>query len=248
MKKIFFSFLLIFSFLVGNSVLAVTTTVPIVIDTEISSDDPNSNFFGADYISIRGTASADVRRTLMRFTTPNVDGVIDYASIFIYSTFCDGSPVDAGIYPLTQIAWVDSEVTYNDYSSGNAWSSAGGDFGTITGENVDTACVVGTWQEFRFDTSTLDFNTTYNYLLKLKNETGGERYLFESSFNADPHDPYLYLDYSDATTTPTTTPIVTSTDQETLVFLANSQMQMYIYFFVIGLFFAVFLTILFVLL
>lgn len=245
MKKFFIFFLLVFTFLVVTPVSADIVTTTLDTGTYIDSGDATVNFYGEDFLDVWGDGAADPRRSLVQFTTPADLGTINSVSLYLYSTFCDAEPLIFAPY-LTTETWVANQATWNVYSTGNNWSTPGGDFGSVGGINADDTCTVDTWQEVQFSDS-INWGTTYQYLLKRVTESGATRARFESSFNAGGHDPYLSIDYSSATSTPTTTPINTSTDQETLVYLANSQMQMYVYFFAVGLFLAVFAIILFVL-
>lgn len=179
----------------------VTSTLD--TSTYIDADDADTNFFGNQFLDIWGTDwGGGARRSLIRFTTPAELGTINSVSLFLYSTFCDAEELIMANYVTTE-PWVDDEVTWNDYSIGNPWTTPGGDFGSIGGINVDSTCTVGTWQEIVVS-DPITWGTTYSYLLKRVNESGGSgtRSRFESAFNTDGHLPYFAIDYTAGSSTP----------------------------------------------
>lgn len=86
-------------------------------------------------------------RMLVRFDIASLDvASVSEALLTIYFNVSQGgTPAMEVVYPrtysvkrLTQVGWVPSEVTWNDYSTGNAWSTAGGDFTAVGAASFDT--------------------------------------------------------------------------------------------------------------
>jgi len=106
----------------------------------------NNNYGSLTYLKVVSRASRN-NRTVLRFDFSSLpDGVTitdAKLKIYFYSTYGWGRTFWA--YRLTQTAWIESEVTWNSYSTGNAWTTPGGDYTTDNGASTTT---VSGWNEW----------------------------------------------------------------------------------------------------
>ena len=88
-------------------------------------------------------------RLLLRFDLSSIlpGTVISRAVISLY---IESVNYQAGVwcYRLTQLGWIESEVTYNDYKSATPWSNPGGDYTTTDGVRNTGGRSVGNWEYY----------------------------------------------------------------------------------------------------
>lgn len=101
-------------------------------DTKIISTIPTTNFgTDADGIDVgewKG-GSGDVRRSLMKFDLSSIPAgsEITSATLRLYDTGADLATNTRTMFAnRLKRAWVETEATWNQYSSGNNWATAGG--------------------------------------------------------------------------------------------------------------------------
>lgn len=152
--------------------------------------------------------SSNTQRSLISFTTPNLSGTITDVKLYLYANYVGGGSntgYNHDLHQVTQTAWVQSEVTWNSYSSGNSWSTAGGDFSATVIDSIAEPTTVNTWYSWSImgtgsdNPVTIDWNTTYHFILKSANESGGwgDNYarVYNSKSSAS-NKPYLEITYS----------------------------------------------------
>ncbi len=136
---------------------------------------------------------------------------INSASLSLYETTDAGSvssAVQFDLHELTQ-SFVESQVTWDDYSTGNPWATAGGDYSaTVLSSitvNPNTSSGVQTFATSGdFTTvvqSALDGSESLELLLKLNDtdEAGSSRYLFRfrtEDYGTVADRPLLTVDYT----------------------------------------------------
>lgn len=118
------------------------------IDAELYSASPDSNNSTTASKETTKYAAGDHRNSLYKFTgLSNITGPVTVNDAYI-QMYCGDF---GGTNPQTITAkrllrnWVESEVTWNSYSSGNSWETAGGyGAGDISSTTSATASVTGT--------------------------------------------------------------------------------------------------------
>ena len=99
-----------------------------VITNEIRENSPNNNYDTLTTIDVN--RQADVRRCIYKYDLSALvaGDSIDRAVMFQYLEICSVANSDQFDYHRLTEDIVETEVTWNDYSSGNSWSTAGGDY------------------------------------------------------------------------------------------------------------------------
>jgi len=172
-------------------------------DVYISEANPNGNYYDAGAIFLKGDYGEAVR-TLIHFTLPSGSGTISDVKLYLYIQ-SKGNYADqlvGEIHELSRTNWVETEVTWNEYSSGNSWTSAGGDYvATIIDSNSDLN-VEDVWRSWVLmgtgasNPLTLDWEDDVHLLLK----DDGEDDSSGSFVSIDDEDygsnkPYLEITY-----------------------------------------------------
>ncbi len=131
-----------------------TKTIAPTIDAVIEGIAfPDSNFGAANYAGARAIyIGAD--KTFLYHSLGNFDvsalaaDTINSASLWMYHYTVSGTPstyISRNTRPST---WVVGEVTWNSFSTGNAWTAGGGDVDDVTPTVVTFSLAAGTgWQE-----------------------------------------------------------------------------------------------------
>ena len=132
--------------------MAIATTIqPASADTFIVNVTPTTNY-GTNALLAVGDSSASANaayRTLVKFSLTGIpsNAVVTAASLSLleyaaYDTASAGS-WSVSLYPLLR-NWVQAEATWNVYSSGNNWSTAGASGAGDVGAAVDSITLDGT--------------------------------------------------------------------------------------------------------
>jgi len=105
-----------------------------VADTMLYRPNPNTNYEGAG-LGIGTTAGSNfTRRGVMRFPCNDAGptgAVVGSAILYIYVDTIIGVQTEARVHKMTaphNEQWVEAQATWNSYSTGNAWTAAGGDY------------------------------------------------------------------------------------------------------------------------
>ncbi len=142
----------VYTSILGSTTELLDTLIiqPSAIDTWIDDDNPITNFGTNNNIDIR--SDTPVRRVIMKFDFSSIPtgATIVGATLSLYNhTDAAGSPTGRTYWAnrVTEIGWVETEATWNEYSSGNSWSAGGGDF-TTTDRSSAIVPTAGNWMDW----------------------------------------------------------------------------------------------------
>jgi len=132
-----------------------TTTVAITIDAHLKQDAPNENNGSATSLYVTDEVSASDRVSVFIPDLSAFEG-LSIDTVRIRLCRFDSVSADWQLYIayLTEGPFVESEVTWNSYSTGNTWTTAGGSYHLCSSAWCDTADNIGTpatasqWVEF----------------------------------------------------------------------------------------------------
>ncbi len=167
-------------------------------DAQATTNHDASGVVICGFISPKGADS--IRRVWLEFdisaipagatiTDAYLDGYVDTAGGAAYACTC---------HRITQTAVVEAEVTWDDYSSGNAWTAGGGDYSTPTvAFNMPTATgdqtIINGMVAFCQDA--LDSRSGIVRMILIKDdETATGVFIVRDSETADP--PVLTVEYA----------------------------------------------------
>lgn len=186
--------------------MAVTTVSTIDKNARIANAAPTTALSDGAGLYIMNRSS-NTQRSLISFTTPASSGTITKVELFLYCNNAGGgnnTGYDHNLHQVTQPNWVQSEVTWNAYSTGNSWSTAGGDFSATIVDHIaepTTANQYYSWTIFGTGADnevTIDWNTQYHFILKSANESGGWGDQYARVYNgtsAASNKPYIKITY-----------------------------------------------------
>lgn len=113
------------------------------------------------------------------------------ASLYYYSSLGGHYKADNEIYMYrTTKTWIEDEVTWNSYTTGNAWTSAGGDYNTTYGANA-TMPGASTFEFVNWNVTDLIKDAIDNrsnqlmLLMRFKNEDEGTSYYAFAGFRTN---------------------------------------------------------------
>ncbi|MFA5669405.1 MAG: DNRLRE domain-containing protein [Balneolaceae bacterium] len=127
-----------------------------VFDTRIQQNNPNANYSTDVALSIFKWAAGDIGNGLLKFDLSNIPAGATILDVKIRGRTATpsangDSSYTIGLYRLKR-NWIPLEATWNQYSSGNAWSFGGArssddiDVNAVTTLGVNVA--TGVWYEF----------------------------------------------------------------------------------------------------
>jgi len=117
---------------------ASVTLTPNDNDVRIGTFAPNSNRHFEDILSVYNGGAGNDQRSLLQFDLSTIPAgqTIDFAVLTVWrdSQIWGGGDngLPTNVYRVTT-PWVNTEVTWNDASAGNPWTTPGGDFVGTTG-------------------------------------------------------------------------------------------------------------------
>jgi hypothetical protein len=172
-------------------------------DTRIwEGSNADTNYGSYTYMQV-GSDGTDSKRGLLKFDISAMPpgAVITKTIVTLYcGSVVTGSP-EFAFYEIISHDWVEAEATWNDYSTSNAWTTAGGDYNTAAVSNF-IAPVSGLFASWEISPAVaqgwLD-NSAQNYglILIAKDETVPGESVFAASESADPaHRPGLSVYYT----------------------------------------------------
>ena len=176
--------------------------------TYISLTNPANNYGTGNTFSVSGYGATETMRGLLFFDCTSIPAgtTITSAKMRLYATAEYGGSRDYVAHKLTRGTWVETGATWNNYASGSAWTTAGGDYDTtVIGRATKDASATNVWVEFDVTAAAQAWistsSTNYGMLIKVEDETGNVRNDFTSDENADTtHRPQLLLSDAAATT------------------------------------------------
>lgn len=176
-------------------------------DATIKSSGGGTGNFATDTTIVVGewNAGSSIERTLIKFDLSSLpsDAVISSATLSLYAlTDLSSNARTVRVYRVKR-AWVESQVTWNIWSTGNNWSTAGGFHAddceqTDIGSRAFTATeTLNQFKDFSLTPTTkADLDLGNGYLIKSDTETN-DMYTFASSDNATAANrPKLVIEYT----------------------------------------------------
>jgi hypothetical protein len=163
--------------------MSILTIQPANIDTFINLANPTANFGLETSINIDTNTGNGPRRSILKFDFSALpDGaVISAATLGLYYynyPYTDPVGRTYWAYELTQPAWVETQATWNIYSTGNNWTAAGGDYTTGSGASLAVPAAYG-WMNWNVLNLAQHFQSTHSkvahFLMKDGTE-GGDVY------------------------------------------------------------------------
>lgn len=169
------------SFFQIESVCAATSsaTSTVADDARIVQNAATTNYGSDTEGLIQSKDAGRNHRQVYRFTLPSDTEEITQVRLWFNNTYGEdngGNADNLEIHQLTQTNWVEGEVTWNNYATGQAWSTAGGDFNASV---IDTSPVNINNEWYYFDLMgggasnplTIDWGDTVNLLCKWDTES-----------------------------------------------------------------------------
>ena len=128
--------------------LTQTTYQPSGADTYLNKAKTTNNYGSSEDIWIYRQTN-NYYRTLLYFDVSDIPNGVTFSQgdLLLYAhNIVTGA--DGILNRLTQTAWVEGEATWNSYSSGNSWTTAGGDFTSTNAVTLSNITTTGwkTWE------------------------------------------------------------------------------------------------------
>lgn len=189
--------------------MATDTTALNNKDVSTLSSTPTTPYGTEQYIHISSDEQQTrYRRGCLHFTLPSGAGTITSIKLYLHAYFSHANGATVSVYPLTQEAWVEEEVTWNEYSSGNSWVAAGGDFGAQIDEIVIAGSIGSdtpiSWELFSGDAAgtplVLDWGDDVHLLVKptVEGTTTDHRvYARSREYTVPASRPYIEVTYTE---------------------------------------------------
>jgi cell division septation protein DedD len=201
------------------------------LDTLMQSDNPTTNFGTNTILNIgEHNAATSTNRSLLKFDLSSIpnNAIINSATLSLWQSAEDSNNAETLRVYRSLRAWVESQATWNVFSTGNNWGSAGG----YGGADSDTAQLASREfsateangeKQFVFEASGLaalqsfvnGSATNNGFLLKADNELNDLYHFRSSDWTTAAERPKLVIDYTVPTDTPTPTATDTPTDTPT---------------------------------
>lgn len=180
----------------------------------------NTNYGTQVTFEINKYASGDHTNAVLKFTgLSNISGPVTVSSATIY-LYCTNNPNSGGSLTLDCFRllrnWVENQVTWNNYSTGNAWTTAGGlssgnDIASSASAQLTISNGAGaqliyhafTSAQLAADVENIINGSANNYgWLFARNGTGNDSayHIFASSEGTDATRPYLEVVYTASAT------------------------------------------------
>jgi hypothetical protein len=198
----------------------VTTRLPIQ-DTVLHKHNPTTNYDYSPYLFVTTEISGDppddwVTRGLLEMDISDMPAgaTITQATLDLYYIdWSTGNPVgnELAVYKLINTAWVETEATWNIYSTGNNWFDTGGDFVTSSpsGDSVTMPAAGGVWLEWDITdivADAYDLGIPVELILKFDPDITGT-YTYAKFDLTAPNIPILDIFYTVPDSTPVAVPI-----------------------------------------
>ncbi|MBS7622821.1 DNRLRE domain-containing protein [Candidatus Bathyarchaeota archaeon] len=202
--------------LTAEAVNATLTVIqPSNADTHIYEGDPNNNFGASDGFVV-GAVSGGRFRGLVKFDLSSIPSgsTVNVAYLLLYYYYRGENNPAGRTYNAYRVTkdWVETQATWNVYSTGNSWTTPGGDYTTDGGSSStvpanteqwmiwDVTSIVKAWIE--------GGQPNYGFIIRDQSEGVVFSADFRSKEVSDPDlRPILKVDWSTPTPTPTPRPV-----------------------------------------
>lgn len=173
------------------------------VDAELNANLPDTNFGNTGGMATNG----NLNRGVLEPDLSNVpEGVtINSATLYLYrSDGFQATPFDVGVFRLLR-DWVEAEATWNIYSTGNSWQTAGAaGANDREGTALDTTSIPNSAAYYSWDVTSwvqdvVDSAITNQGILIDRTDGADSKYrTFASSEGTDGQRPEIVIDYTEA--------------------------------------------------
>lgn len=188
---------LVYKLLNGANALTSTSSTN-VKDTGLVCDNPTYPYGNEIQFYASNLYSGCTYHGLISFTTPNISGTISQTKLWLSLDYQYPAGVarPVEVYQTARSNWAESQATYNVYSSGNNWTTPGGDkTGSVIATNPGSTSLG--WLSWDVTSYATSFNSTYDLFLKLVTESGNNQTYYKTKENsATTERPYLEITYT----------------------------------------------------
>jgi hypothetical protein len=195
---------------------SVTLDYADIEDSWISSSATTTNYGATTIMYARQSGT---NKAIMRFSLADVpEGATISSAVLNIVVGYHSNPGTAKlvkVYAVADKAWVEDQVTWANYTTGDAWASAGGDFGALY---VSKSISAAGWATFDITNlvNAWHSGSLANQGLWLKTDEASALIGFDTSEHGTvAYRPYLTVYYTEATATPTGTILPTETPTNT---------------------------------
>ncbi len=182
-------------------------------DTYLSEQNTNNNFGGASFISVgKANPASSATRGLVQFNLSYIPSGVQINSANLSLWFFEiPSGDDTGLrthelYKVQQSPvrpWVELESTWEDYNSTDAWTTAGGDYTTLTDTQTFDSSDLDSWVTYNVTSNVQEFadnkssNFGWTILDSVEGTTETRRYYRSSEHTTLSERPRLEINYED---------------------------------------------------
>lgn len=133
----------------------------------------DSNFGSEIQIYAGILISGEKYRSAISFTTPNLNYKINSVKLFLYRIEVGTNNLSktVDIHSLDRNDWVENQIKWTQYKTGSDWTTAGGDFDSEVIDSVSCNTLNNKWDEFDLTDVITDWDTRYDFFLKIDNES-----------------------------------------------------------------------------
>lgn len=157
-----------------------TTIQPASKDTLLNQGAPTTNYGSNNVLAVESACGAGCagnynERTIIDFSLTSLPtgAIITSSTLSLYYENSAGSPSGrtVWVYPIigAGVNWVQAQATWNVYSTGNNWGTAGGDYSTTNGASTTVPSSTNVWMNWTVTSLVSSFwsnGTTTHFLLK----------------------------------------------------------------------------------
>jgi len=187
----------------SESITLTRNQTIIYASKDVYIDEDHSDAIMDDYSGLYvGRSTTDkAKRTLLHFSTSNIPtgAIITQAKLKLYLSYSDFDSQTICAYRLTQTEWDEDSVTWNNYTTNQAWNNPGGDYTTTNGTSTSVGTTTGQWYEWDVtDIAIYTFNhldKRVHLLLKYENETDSRNIKVFNSRHQTSDKPILEVTY-----------------------------------------------------
>jgi len=194
-----------------KSAFAATTSASIINDTNLFSDASTTNYNTTGYAYVgRWT---NYMPYLLTFTLPDLSGkTVGTSTLYLQRINSEGQAVNTGVAWVWASRDVDATTaTYNNYKTGSAWTTPGGDISGLYDVKL-IAASNGSYNWNISSSSRMVSNATIGLIVNNQGTPNNYWVAATNEHATTGYRPYLILDYTiTPTSTPTSTPSTSTT-------------------------------------